>query len=146
MATNTTDFEKYPKYRLDKHGIVINRILTNAESVFGMAANTAADVKLRSNIHGGKFIKEDENNTSAIFANDFNLEHLNDGIVTISSDNELHVELAVASYADADQIKAIFTTIEAENTDIDPEDEPEALAAPEIDFLENGDLNISEEA
>ena len=58
MALGTTDFEKYPKYQLDKHGKVIKQILNTAESVFGMADEKPV---IKNTVGGGQFIVNEDN-------------------------------------------------------------------------------------
>ena len=110
MALGTTDFEKYPKYQLDKHGKVINQILTTAEKVFGMAIPKDETPQIKSEVLGGEHIKNN-NKQPAIFTDDFKVTQ------TESSHTALCIEpitqyVAIANYAIEADISSIFNKID----------------------------------
>ena len=56
-----TDFEKYPKYHLDTHGITVQKILNTAEDVFGMAIDSQETPVIQREVGGGQNIVNDKN-------------------------------------------------------------------------------------
>lgn len=102
-----TDFEKYPKYHLDTHGRIVQQILDNAETVFGMAPEGEEVPTIQSTVGGGQHIVN-ERNRRAIFGDDFTLDNMG-GIVIRSAGND-DIKAAVANYATEDDILDIFAS------------------------------------
>lgn len=104
MANGTTDFEKYPKYQLDKHGKVIKQILNTAESVFGMAEEKPV---IKNTVGGGQHIVN-EDNKPAVFTDDFLISEPQ-GVIYISPINK---SVAIANYAKDEDIINMFKSQE----------------------------------
>lgn len=111
MALGTTDFEKYPKYQLDKHGKVINQILTTAEKVFGMAIPKDETPQIRSEVLGGEHIKNN-NKQPAIFTDDFEVATTADSSYASLYIEPIKQNVAIANYATETDISSIFNKIE----------------------------------
>ncbi len=130
-----TDFEKYPKYLLNKHGAIIQNILSNAESVFNLDAdpNDSNDqVKLQAPVKGGEFLKNSAN-ASPIFEDAIATHTDADtGITAIGlkldpAAAQPDMLMAIANFADDEAIGRLFTTNSSSNS-------AEPLATPEITF------------
>ncbi|MBO5424059.1 MAG: hypothetical protein J6A25_00930 [Lachnospiraceae bacterium] len=129
MANNTTgmsDFEKYPKYQLDKHGKVIKQILNTAESVFGMAEEKPV---IKNTVGGGQYIVN-EDNKPAVFTDDFLISEPQ-GIIYISPINK---SVAIANYAKDEDIINMFKSQEEGDDNADNEAELTPAPAPIIAF------------
>lgn len=117
-----TDFEKYPKYHLDTHGRIVQQILDNAETVFGMAPEGEDVPTIQSTVGGGQHIVN-ERNRRAIFGDDFTLDNMG-GIVIRSAGND-NIKAAVANYATEDDILDIFAS--STSADLIPANTPKIL-------------------
>lgn len=127
MALGTTDFEKYPKYQLDKHGKVIKQILNTAESVFGMADEKPV---IKNTVGGGQYIVN-EDNKPAVFTDDFRVEAQQGGIYITPIDKSV----AIANYATDEDIINMFKSQEGEGGgDADDDTELTPALTPVIAF------------
>ena len=138
-----TDFEKYPKYLLNKHGIIIQNILSNAESVFNLDANPNDEndvVQLQAPVKGGEFLKNSAN-ASPIFEDAIATHTDADtGITAIGlkldpTATQPDMLMAIANFADDEAISQLFNTNNSSNL-------AETLATPEITF--NDDYTMIE--
>lgn len=131
MASGTIDFEKYPKYLLNKHGTVIQNILSNAEAVFGMGTSEQTAIAIKQEIKGGENLKNSSGN-SALFTDAITISE-ESGIVRLDLPGEhKDVNLAIAEFATIDHIKDLFTNTET-GDDFDVEELP-VLDTPDIQF------------
>ena len=133
-----TDFEKYPKYLLNKHGVIIQNILSNAESIFNLDANPNDEndvVQLQAPVKGGEFLKNSAN-ASPIFEDAIATHTDADtGITAIGlklnpAATQPDMLMAIAHFADDEAISQLFTTNNSSNL-------AEPLATPEITFNDN---------
>ena len=136
MALGTTDFEKYPKYQLDKHGKVINQILTTAEQIFGMAVPKNETPQIKAEVLGGQNIKND-NKQPAIFTDDFTVN-----TETGSSYASLYIDpikqyVAIANYATESDVCDIFNKVDEPDA-TDPSTLPLA-ETPIAEFVSTAD-------
>ncbi len=123
------DFEKYPKYLIPKHGQVIQNILNNAETVFGMNAETSAGVALKTELHGGELIRNDEGH-AAVFSDAFNTEQLQEGVLAInlpeattegSTPSIDTINVAIANFANIEMLQnLVFNDINTEDLVVQP--------------------------
>ena len=138
-----TDFEKYPKYLLNKHGVIIQNILSNAESVFNLDANPNDEndvVQLQAPVKGGEFLKNSAN-ASPIFEDAIATHTDADtGITAIGlkldpAATQPDMLMAIANFADDEAISQLFNTNNSSNL-------AEPLTTPEITF--NDDYTMIE--
>lgn len=132
--TGISDFEKYPKYQLDKHGRIIKRILNTADSVFNMATENEIP-EIQKTVKGGEKIL-DSQGTSAIFTSQ--ISHIPDqGIINVSlpetADKPKIIPFAIGHFADEASIKSLFSG-EGEPNDNTP---LVKLETPELCFTQD---------
>lgn len=133
-----TDFEKYPKYHLDTHGRIVQQILDNAETVFGMAPEGEEVPTIQSTVGGGQHIVN-KNNRRAIFGDDFTLDNMG-GIVIRSAGND-DIKAAVANYATEDDILDIFAS--STSADLTPANTPKIrITGSQISISLDGSGNV----
>lgn len=142
-----TDFDKYPKYLLTKHGKDIQNILNNAETFFGMQADSAANVAIKQELSGGELLRN-ANGEAAVFRDAFTIMS-EAGKVAIALEDATDydpetevpapVEVALANYATDSDIQKLF------EADPDSGDEPSITqkSTPVISFAENNQIQIS---
>ena len=130
----TTDFEKYPKYQLDKHGKVIKQILKTAEDVFGMADSQPI---IKKKVGGGQNIVN-EDDKPAIFTDDLTPNE-SEGKIYISP---LNKSVAIANYATNEDIVNMFKT-PTDSDDSDSETTLVTAPTPVIAFSEDKTKVIS---
>ena len=109
-----TDFEKYPKYLLNKHGKVIQNILSNAETVFNMDADPGKNddpVAIQIPLFGGENLRN-EQDYAPIFEDAINLQVDSEtGIQSVGvkkNKDGLELKMAIAEFATEDNILAMF--------------------------------------
>lgn len=124
MSNITSDFEKYPKYHLDKHGKIIQQILDTADTVFGMAPSSEEVVGFKQTVTGAQHLLNDAG-SRAVFTDDFHID-LEKGQVSLGS--AVDTKLALANYATDADIKAIFTEVDTGDDVITPEQLPTPIA------------------
>lgn len=113
-----TDFEKYPKYLLNKHGKVIQNILSNAEAIFNLDANPNDPndpIKLQAQVMGGENLRNAKN-AAPIFENAIKFHTDTDtgvtsiGLTLDSEAEEPDLLMAIANFADEAAVSQLFNT------------------------------------
>ncbi len=148
MATGISDFEKYPKYLLNKHGKIIQNILSNAESVFNMDAVPGDDrdpIAIQAPIKGGENL-HNANGVSPVFKDAFAIhEDTTTGIKSVGLDldgisEDPEIKMAIAEFATVEDINSIFTHLDPDG---EPIIETKPLPQPIISLIADNTTQFS---
>jgi hypothetical protein len=116
MANSATDFEKYPKYRLDQQGIDIQLILNNAAEYLGLDANTktagtsGSKPFIKQILGGAENLRSGENGEgSPVFFVDYINPDDPQQIINIKCGDGKTRPVAQGYYTNAEQIRLLFS-------------------------------------
>jgi hypothetical protein len=114
MASSVTDFERYPKHRLETKGKDIQQILDVATDSFGMLYDKDSETfpKLGTKIGNAELLQkgDGENGAAVFFVDQLNpYEEL--GILDVTLGDNSVLPVAIGKYATDDHIKALFAEV-----------------------------------
>lgn len=135
MGTVLTDFEAYPKHRLENKGAQIQQILDVSEETFGMLytkANENSFPSLLKTVGGAEHLQKGNSaNGSKVFFNDQLEADTQNGLVNITMGDTSVVPVAIGNFATLDSLEELFDEI----TDIETlEPKPAPVIKYSADF------------